>query len=156
VTLASEGDILVRPDLDTTGPASGKGLRRSGDVMMGLIANNFIRIYHPVNSYPCNSGTGNATGYTTNVQIDAAILSLNHSFWVDNYACGARLGNLIVNGAIAQNFRGPVGTVGATGYTKVYTYDDRLRYRSPPYFLDPIESRWAVREFNEQIPANGP
>jgi hypothetical protein len=156
MTLASEGDIVVHPDQDTTGPAAGKGLRKSGDVMLGLIANNFVRVYHPVDSNPCNSTTNNSGGSTTNVQIDAAILSLTHSFWVDNYACGDRLGNLIVNGAIAQNFRGPVGTVGATGYTKVYTYDDRLRYRSPPYFLDPIESRWAVREFNEQLPANGP
>jgi hypothetical protein len=163
MTLASEGDIIVRSDLDTTGPAAGKGLRRSGDVMMGLIANNFVRVFHPMVSYPCNSGTDNDTvggdasgASTTNVQIDAAILSLNHSFWVDNYQCGDRLGNLVVNGAIAQKYRGPVGTVGATGYTKGYAYDDRLRYRSPPYFLDPIESRWAVRKFNEQIPANGP
>ena len=32
---------------------------------------------------------------------------LHHSFIVDNYYCGAALGTLTVNGAIAQKFRGP-------------------------------------------------
>ncbi len=149
LTLASQGDIIVRADQDPGTSADGKGLRRNGDVMMGLIANNFIRVYHP-----CSGGT-NQSGYTHDVRIDAAILSLAHSFWVDNYACGARLGDLTVNGAIAQEFRGPVGTIGATGYTKNYWYDDRLKFRSPPYFLDPIESRWQIRKFNEQVPPNG-
>ena len=60
------------------------------------------------------------------------------------------------NGAIAQNFRGPVGTGGASitsGYVKNYNYDDRLRYTTPPYFLSPIQAPWDVFRFNEQTPA---
>ena len=38
----------------------------------------------------------------TNVRIDAAIMSLLHSFIVDNYDCG-ELGTLTVNGAIVQS-----------------------------------------------------
>jgi hypothetical protein len=29
-----------------------------------------------------------------------------------------------------------------TGYLKGYSYDTRLRYSPPPYFLDPINSQW--------------
>jgi hypothetical protein len=88
----------------------------------------------------------------SSVRIDAAILSLQHSFTVDNHDCGAKLGNLTVNGAIAQKYRGPVGTTGGTGFIKDYNYDDRLRYRSPPYFLEPIAASWHVVRSNEQVP----
>jgi hypothetical protein len=149
VTLASAGDVIVEAYQDGgTGP-SGKGIRRTGDVIMGLIADNFIRIFHP-----CTSGT-NRTGTVNNIQIDAAILSLTHSFTVDNYSCGAQLGTLTVNGAIAQKFRGPVGQFGSSphGYTKNYNYDDRLLYRSPPYFLDPVQSAWRTVSYTEESKA---
>jgi hypothetical protein len=156
ITIASQNDVVVKAGDDTgTGPG-GKGIRRMGDAMMGLIANNFVRVYHPVAATPCTGSTANATGTETSVQIDAAILSLNHSFTVDNYQCGARLGTLTVNGAIAQKFRGPVGTFGGsggTGYTKNYAYDDRLLYRAPPYFLDPVQSSWRTVRYTEQTPA---
>jgi hypothetical protein len=150
LTLASAGDVIIKADDDGgTGPA-GKGIRRNGDAMMGLIADNFVRVYHP-----CTGGT-NQTGTQSDIQIDAAILSLNHSFTVDNYDCGARLDTLSVNGAIAQKFRGPVGQFGTTphGYTKDYSYDDRLLYRSPPYFLDPVQSAWRTVSYTEETKAN--
>jgi len=149
VTVASAGDVIVKADEDVGSGSGGKGVRRSGDVIMGLIADNFVRVYHP-----CTSGT-NGTGTETNVQIDAAILSLNHSFVVDNYSCGAALGTLTVNGAIAQKYRGPVGSFGTTphGYTKNYTYDDRLLYRSSPYFLDPVQSALRTVSYAEESKA---
>ena len=88
---------------------------------------------------------------STNLRIDAAILAIQHSFIVDHYSCGDPLGTLTVNGAIAQRFRGAVGTFSqqsgqaVSGYSKRYTYDDRLRYISPPHFLDPVESAWHVQ-----------
>ena len=89
--------------------------------------------------------------------IEAAILSLQHSFIVDNWGCGEKLTKLNVFGAIAQRYRGPVGTGGAsalaTGYPKNYNYDDRLKFRSPPYFLDPVAANWKVLRTNEQVPA---
>jgi hypothetical protein len=145
VTIAADNDVIVNGDIT-----------RSGDVLVGLIANNFVRIYHPVTR---SSGDGstctNATGTMTNVTVEAAILALQHSFIVDNYYCGARLNTLTVNGAIAQRFRGPVGTGGSgggTGYTKSYNYDDRLRYREPPSFLDPVQVSWRVVRQTEQVP----
>ncbi len=152
VTLASAGDVIIKADEDTGSGPGGKGIRRSGDVIMGLIADNFVRVYHP-----CTSGGTNVTpGTEANVQIDAAILSLKHSFTVDSYTCGAQLGTLTVNGAIAQKFRGPVGQFGSTphGYTKNYSYDDRLLYRSPPYFLDPVQSAWRTVSYTEESKPN--
>ena len=61
-----------------------------------------------------------------------------------------------MNGAIAQKFRGAVGQFGSTahGYTKNYVYDDRLLYRSPPYFLDPVQSAWRTVSYTEESKPN--
>jgi hypothetical protein len=97
------------------------------------------------------------TPVVRNIQIDAAILSLRHSFIVDNYQCGSSLGSLTVRGAIVQKYRGPVGTGNGvtvvTGFAKNYWYDDRFRYRSPPYFLTPVAASWDVVRSHEQTPA---
>jgi len=72
------------------------------------------------------------------------MLAIQHSFIVDNFSCGGSLGNLTVNGAIAQYFRGAVGTTGNTGYLKNYTYDDRLKVLSPPYLFDISTADWQL------------
>ncbi len=130
LTIATSNDIIV--DGNTT--ASGE------EAMLGLIANNFIRIYHP-----CDYGTNtNGAGSVKNISVDAAILAINHSFIVDNYDCGAQLGTLDVHGAISQKYRGAVGTTGNTGYLKSYNYDDRLHTITPPNFIQPVESDWVI------------
>ena len=122
--------------------------------MLGLIANNSVRVAHRVNrGSPC---TNTDSAYTNaDLTIQAAILSIDHSFIVDNYDCGAKLGDLNVTGAIAQRYRGAVGQGGATGngFLKNYWYDDRLKYRSPPHFLNPVDSAWSIVRENEQVPA---
>jgi hypothetical protein len=150
MTLAAANDIIVKPStIASSGSSTGNLVRANDDSVMGLVANNFVRVYHP-----CSNGT-NQAGYSRDVRIDAAILTLQHSFIVDNFRCGAALGTLNVTGAIAQKYRGPVGTgSGATmttGYIKNYWYDDRLKYRSPPFFLQPTSSSWNVIRFNEQL-----
>ena len=40
----------------------------------------------------------------------------------------------------------------STGYGKAYSYNDNLRYREPPYFIDPTESAWQIIRQNEQVP----
>ena len=152
VTVGVENDIIIKDDVRRTSTA---------DVLLGMISNNFIRVYHPVKNLDTNSSGGydcdNNGGPAPNVTIDAAILSLAHSFIVDNYFCGATIGTLTVNGAIAQKFRGPVGTsvsgVPESGFIKSYTYDDRLRFRSPPRFLDPVQASWKLQSQVEQVPA---
>ncbi|MGC1850894.1 MAG: hypothetical protein WA687_00480 [Solirubrobacterales bacterium] len=131
LTIAAANDIIVMDDLEQT---------EDGQGILGLIANNFVRVWHP-----CGSGNVGLT-------IDAAILSIDHSFIVDHYDCGSSLGTLTVNGAISQKFRGPVGTTGGTGYIKNYNYDDRLRYMEPPSFLDPIKPSWHIERETLDFP----
>jgi hypothetical protein len=87
----------------------------------------------------------NHWGTMENPVIDAAILSTNHSWIVDNYKCGNLLGKLTVWGSIAQFWRGPVGTANSTGYIKNYNYDDRLANQQPPSFLSPTNATsWKI------------
>lgn len=141
LTIAADNDIVVTGDVTR---ASGS------DVLLGLIPQGFARVWHPVNGSCENSAS------PTNITIDGAILTLTGSFTVDNYWCGSSLGTLTVNGAIAQKHRGVVGqgngTSSAHGYVKNYNYDDRLKYRSPPYFLDPVQSAWRILRQTEQSP----
>jgi Tfp pilus assembly protein PilV len=148
ITVASENDIVVNADIK----------QKSGsDSMMGLVATGFVRVYHPITgiqSSSCGSTNTTLAGFTAIQQIDAAILSLAHSFMVDNYNCASSEGTLTVNGAIAQSYRGVVGTGnGTTGYIKNYNYDDRLKIREPPNFLDPIKTSWRIVRQVEQKPA---
>lgn len=139
LTIGASNDIVINGNLE----------RANAGLLLGLVANNFVRVYHPVNG---NCGS-NAAGSLYDAKIEAAILALNHSFIVDNWDCGAKLGDLTVDGAIAQYYRGPVGTSGGTGYLKNYLYNDRLRYREPPYFLDPVKAAWRIARQTEQLPA---
>ncbi|HET6997391.1 MAG TPA: hypothetical protein VFI03_02290 [Solirubrobacterales bacterium] len=141
LTVGTENDIIVDGNLI-----------HSGEGVLGLVANNFVRVYHPFSSNEtsaqtarneCKSGF-NGPGSITNLRIDAAILAIDHSFIVDHYDCGNPLGTLTVNGAIAQMYRGPTGTTSGIGYKKSYNYDDRLRYLQPPSFLAPAESDWVI------------
>jgi type II secretory pathway pseudopilin PulG len=151
ITIGSENDIVVNGDLK----------QKSGaDSMLGLVATGFIRVYHPITNMGTNDCGGNTllSGFTHVQRIDAAMLSLAHSFMVDNYMCGDGEGNLTVNGAIAQYYRGVVGTGnGDTGYIKDYNYDDRLKVREPPNFLDPVKTSWRiVRSTEQKPPTTGP
>ena len=110
ITIGSDKDIIVRGDVTRTRFAG-----VPADVEMGLIATSYVRVMHGT------SGGANVAAYTMqDVTIEAAIMSVQHSFIVDNWNEGARLGTLTVFGAIAQKFRGPVGTSTPTGYTKSY------------------------------------
>ncbi|HEY7967752.1 MAG TPA: hypothetical protein VID68_12035 [Solirubrobacteraceae bacterium] len=158
LTVASDNDIIITGNLTTTVNSSGVP---TTNALLGLIANDFVRIYHPMNgtrgnsSGDCQNAT-NDTGSLYNPTIYAAILAVNHSFIVDNYECGGEspsLGTLYVYGAIAQLFRGPVGTGGSggasNGYVKSYNYDDRLANEEPPYFLNPVAAQWYVSRETE-------
>jgi hypothetical protein len=87
--------------------------------------------------------------------VDAAILAVNDSFYVQNWASAGSLGTLTVFGSIAQNFRGPVGTTGGEGFTKAYQYDNSLQTLWPPYFLAPNGAVWSPSTYTECTPGNG-
>jgi hypothetical protein len=148
LTIGADNDIIVTDDFKASDNTT---------VLGGLIANNFVRVYHPVNNWSNNDTDCDNNGGPGGIQIDAAILALNHSFLVDNYYCGNALGTLKVVGAIAQKFRGTVGThsggVVQHGYGKDYSYNSQLRFREPPYFVNPTEAPWRIVRQNEQVPA---
>jgi Tfp pilus assembly protein PilX len=150
LTIAAQNDIIINGSLLYH-------VYPGGTDVLGLIANNNVAIYHPV------SGSGNnQSGSLSNPTIDAAILALDHSFFVQNWDQGAPLGNLTVNGVITQEYRGAVGTFSGSppvirsGYDKAYTYDTRLKYLSPPYFLSPAQSAWGRISYAEVKPTATP
>jgi hypothetical protein len=131
VTLAAENYVYVVGDIDYKDPLT--------DVL-GLVGNNAVWVWNPV-----KSGGDSLLG-NNGRRIDAAILSVAHTFQVQNYDKGGSRGVLTINGAIAQKFRGPVGTAGSpgTGYDKNYVYDPRFRYIAPPKFLSPVSTSYGV------------
>ncbi len=162
LTIATENGIEVTGDTKYVGGTTGTDV-------LGLIANNYVQAYHPVqcSNYPAapsscyNLTPPGKSGPLTSLEIDAAILSVAHSFRVASWGLGAPLSDgsttnkLHVVGAIAQKYRGAVatsnGTSGvATGYLKDYSYDPRLRRLPPPYFLDPTQSPWQPASVSEQ------
>jgi hypothetical protein len=163
LTIGAANDVIIAPTdgktLQWGNPAYPFSLTGTSNSVIGLIANNFVRVGHPVKNRTTDRyGNVTCTNVTSaydngNLQIQAAILSIDHSFIVDNYNCGNDLGTLSVTGAIAQRYRGPVGTSADTGFLKNYKYDDRLKYRSPPHFLNPVDSAWQIVRENEQVPA---
>jgi hypothetical protein len=181
LTIAAANNVLITGNITYNGGTTGTSL-------LGLVANNFVYVRHPVqlqtqtyaaqNSMKACAATTpsvtwdrtdgvqntsgkyvqticskNLTGSQSSPTIYAAILAVNHSFTVPYWQRGDALGTLSVTGAIAQRFRGPVGTNSGgsviTGYAKNYVYDQRLRYLSPPKFLDPIASAWGVAVWRE-------
>jgi hypothetical protein len=154
-----DGDICYQSWTNCTTAPTAPG---TADVV-ALVAYNFVEVNHPmttshgnwVNDGPCPGTSpsqfvtwGNSVNCDlTNPIIDAAILALNHQFDAHNFDQGAALGNISIEGAISEDWRGPVGTSGGgggTGYAKQYTYDSRLNYLSPPDYLNPGTSSWGL------------
>jgi len=141
LTIAAGNDIVIDGNITKT----------SEEAVLGLIANNFIRVYHQTELFTWVDSFGRTRSECRNTEekfenpvIEAAILAINHSFIVDSYNCGAKLGTLTVKGAIAQKYRGAVGTSGGTGYLKNYEYDERLHTIAPPSFIEPVQSDWVI------------
>jgi len=108
--------------------------------ILGIIANNAVYVWNP------DVSSGGTSGDRT---IHASILSVLHTFQVQNYDTGLK-GTLNVYGAIAQKYRGTValssGSVRVSGYAKNYVYDPRLRFTAPPKFLTPTSTTYNVSQ----------
>lgn len=130
--------------------------------MLGLVGAGAVWVWNPVvctsptpfpttqNTRCSTSGSGvtwEASSSSSNCarSINAAILSNDHSFEVQNYNSGSFAGYLCVTGSIAQEFRGPVGTgSNSTGFLKRYSYDNRLLNSPPPKFPTPRTTSYDV------------
>lgn len=138
LTVASANNIYVTDDLT---------YHDSEEDMLGLVAQNFVYINHY---------RGSQDVAPTNLEINAAIFALNHSFTYESYSKGSVKGTLKIKGSIVQRFRGPVGTFNSntgspiSGYSKDYWYDERMLYTDPPYFIEPLNAGFE-RVFWEEL-----
>ena len=147
LTIAAANDVTITWHID---------YENRNEDMLGLIAQDFVQVYHPVQGNSNLNALPNHDSRFTNPRIDAALLSVSNSFLVQNWGSGSAQGNLNVYGAIAQIYRGPVGTgsgVGgvSTGYDKRYVYDQRLQFTNPPNFIDPVAASWRVSRYAEDL-----
>ncbi|WP_281535910.1 hypothetical protein [Cryobacterium breve] len=127
MTIASENFVYVTGDITYS--------NASTDIL-GIVGQNAVWVWNPVNG-------SNVDLLPNDRQINAAILSVSHTFQVQNYDRGGSQGTLTVNGAIAQKFRGIVRS-GSNGYIKAYSYDQRFKYVAPPKFLSPVATTYGV------------
>jgi len=226
LTIATDNNVVVTGNIEYTdcgggfnfaAPQSGPCQYNSGGTndALGLIANNYVEVNHPVenntgnngndcrtsggmspvttctaanaNSTPepnCTTGasgvvgtpaaalctpggtSGGSPGSNNNLVIDAAILALVHSFTVNNegeidsgggdWGLGPLLGTLTIYGSLDQDWRGAVGIIGTSGYTKDYDWDSRLQLVTPPYYLNPGVATWALDSSSTNVSAPPP
>ncbi len=154
LTIGAQNDVVINGNILSTSRNS-EGFP-TGDQMLGLIANNFVRIYHPLNgtrgaNYRECGNSSNAASDLNTPTIDAAMLALKHAVLVDNFDCGSpTLGSLTFYGAIASTFTNGLtgvfsGSSLISGYGYNAKYDYRLQAQEPPHFLNPIQAAWYVQ-----------
>jgi Tfp pilus assembly protein PilX len=154
LTIAAQNDVVINGNITT--PVNGSGTP-TGTALLGLIANNFVRVFHPlagsrgIGYTECGSSS-NSPEDLKEPTIYAAILALKHSLMVDNFDCGkAELGSLNVYGTVAGMFsNGMTGVFSGGGgiihgYPYNLKYDNRLQISEPPHFLNPIEAAWYIQ-----------
>jgi hypothetical protein len=133
MTIANENYLYVTGDIKYLDPQADT---------LGLVGQNAVFVWNPV-SRSCSSSCSYTALLPIDRRIDSAILSVAHTFQVQNYDKGGPQGTLTVNGAISQKFRGIVRG-GTNGYIKNYSYDQRYRYIAPPKFLSPVSATYGV------------
>ena len=117
-TLGCSGDIKIEDSVVYKD--------KSSDVL-GLVARNDIVL---------------DTDYNTqrDIEINAVLMALNGSFYVNEYYLGIPRGNLKIFGGLIQYSRGPLGTFNSStgqavsGYLKNYEYDKKLLNTPPPNY----------------------
>ncbi len=155
VTVGADNDIFVTGNLEDYNCLS------SNNQILGLIANNFILVgnaFSSTNTTPdiCTWGTKTSTVKSNNPVIMAGILTLSHSFAAMNFwnVTGKALGTIYIEGSLAGNYADIEGTFSSGGgiiggYATNYSYDARLQYLTPPFFLSPVGGQWIQIAYGE-------
>ncbi|ROS58982.1 hypothetical protein EDF38_1822 [Frigoribacterium sp. PhB160] len=135
LTIATENYLYVTGDLkySTTDATTN---------ILGLAPTSTLWVWNPMSS------SNKPLLTAQNREINGSVLSLRHSFTIQNVGKGGERGTLTVKGSIAQAYRGIVHS-GDNGYIKNYTYDTRLRYMAPPKFLSPVTTSYGVTTLSE-------
>lgn len=142
VSLVAENYVYITDDLTYASP-------RAASTVLGLVGQEAVMVWNPM-----YNGTAILD---SNRKIEAAILSNQGTFTVQNYSVGGDRGVLTVNGSIAQRYRGAVGQ-GSNGFLKSYGYDSSLASYTPPFFPQPVITTYKVTsqiEVKAAYDANG-
>jgi hypothetical protein len=149
LTIAASGNITIQGNIQyPAADITGSPTYDTKDAL-GLIAGGFVDI--------------TATSATT---IDAALLAQGGSVYAGDWSspnCSSNpCPNLTIFGSIAQEYRGPVGTVAGggscgngCGFIKHYYYDYSLQVLWPPQFLPATNSTWSPTSYTEIQPGVG-
>jgi hypothetical protein len=145
------GDLFVKGKVATQTTAGSENyIYVTGDIaygdknsdVLGLVGQNGVLVWNPMSALnlPLLPGLDR--------EIDAAVVSVAHTFQVQNFDQGPVRGTLTLFGSLAQKFRGPVGTgtttTQITGYAKNYAYDPLLVSVTPPKFLAPSATSFVL------------
>jgi hypothetical protein len=173
LTVAAANNVVIDENLcyystSTSCPTSSNqvsNLPGQPPPILGLIAQNFVVLNHPVvfdsqtDQYQNEPICGTSGAYPPpdcdleNPVVDAVALALNHSFAVANYTQGQPLGTMSVLGSIEGEWTDVEGTYNfdsngnpylSSGYNVDYNYDTRLATNAPPYYLNPGTPSWAL------------
>lgn len=181
-TLAAENNVYVWTNLVYRDQSANSkdviGIVANNSVLFGddrvRCNDNRKRPHYTWHAQPPSHPT-NPRGYVNNAasnvhEIQAAMIALNgniRAYGITNPPDGSGAdgscnvspvnGTLRLRIAMAQRYRGAVGTYSgttiSTGYVKDYNYDERLGYIQPPRFLEPTNANWVMLSWREIPPA---
>ena len=152
LTIAAENDIIIDGDIcrGSCGTPTGTG-------MLGLIANNFVRVYHKyeITEYDDDEDDDNVHGDCGDDGERDATSTISTSTPRSSRSSTPSSSTTTTAAATTrrpQRRRRDRPEVprpgrhrpGGTGYIKNYVYDDRLRYQEPPYFIEPTGTAWVI------------
>lgn len=174
----SDVTVAARADLVVTGDVKVPNLTAADNTdQVGLMAGNSVWLRHPVSCTSvgiCTKTLTPPTGQTTYTikpvaAIDASILAVKGSFRLENWQFGDSWGTLntastchpiLVRGAVAQNFVGPMGlrndTTCLSGHSLKVHYDGRLKEGRPPYFIVSGRPEWHPLQITDRRAAIPP
>lgn len=158
ITVGSVDNVIIDGNLEYTNCE-----KSSSNDILGLVAQNYVEISSSfatdnITADSCNIAT---SSQGTNPVIMAAILTLNHSFMVQDFWNSSKgvLGTIYLEGSLAGKYADIEGMFGSSGliagYQTTYTYDPRLAYLTPPFFLSPVNSAWKTISSVETVNPGG-
>lgn len=150
ITVAADSTIRVTRDLryEET-PCSGRLARVNGQIQTAdcsnMGADNILGIYSQSGDVLVGTRSNCFDGVCTStdrldhapndVAIEGVVMSSTGEFRVEQHDSGGDRGAINLLGGLIENYYGPVGTTGGTGYKRSFTYDRRLlQGMSPPFF----------------------
>ena len=160
LTIASDNDIIINGSITT--PVDGSGVP-TRNALLGLVANDFVRVYHPVVGTRGNTQSDcNGSGQTQRDQRHHAVAQQPEDLRRDPrrqplvHRRQLRLRRRIAGARHAVRLRRDRAALPRAGrhgrqrrrqldgYLKNYNYNDTLASEEPPYFLNPVSAQWYV------------